>query len=197
MKPYKRGYRCLGIAECFRKGAPFSILCGVVMRRDLVIDGAAFSTTTVGGLDATSSVLELYRVLNRRDINCLMLNGCIISWYNIVDLEAVYKATGVPLICVTYEESPGLEVFFKKYFGDADVRIEMYRRLGGREQVYLKRTGAKLFIRYHGITRRDAEAVLNSFTLHGKTPEPLRVARLIARGALEMIERKNFGEGRE
>ena len=38
----KRGIRALGIAESFRKTSAYSTLAGIVMRRDLEIDGMVF-----------------------------------------------------------------------------------------------------------------------------------------------------------
>ncbi|RLE86952.1 MAG: DUF99 domain-containing protein [Thermoprotei archaeon] len=187
MIPYKKGFRCLGIAESFRRGIPKSILCGVVMRRDLVIDGVALATATVGGLDATEGVLAIYRSLGRSDINCVMINGCIISWFNIIDLRRVYEETGVPLISVTYEESPGIEQFIRRYFGEDEERLRLYRSLGPREEVYVRRTRARVFVRYYGMGRREVEAVLNAFTTHGRVPEPLRVANLVARAVLRSL----------
>jgi len=184
--PYKRGFRCLGIAESFVKGRPKSALAGVVMRRDLVIDGVALTEITVGGLDATEGVLSIIRSLGREDINCVMLNGCIISWFNIVDLKAVHERTNLPLICVTYEESPGIEGYIRRYFGDDAERLRLYHSLGPRE-VVVARTGAKLFVRYYGLSKREVEAVINAFTTHGSVPEPLRVANLIARAYMKRL----------
>ena len=186
MNPFKKGFRALGVAESFVRSYPKSVLAGVVMRRDLIVDGVAIATATVGGLDATEAVLEIFKVLGRRDINCLILGGAIISWYNVIDLERVYRETGVPLLNVTYEESLGIENFIKKYFGDDEKRLELYRRLGSREPIWLK-TGAKVFVRYYGIGKREAEAVLNAFTTHGGVPEPVRVANLVARAALRAL----------
>lgn len=186
MNPYKKGFRALGIAESFVRSHPKSVLAGVVMRRDLVVDGIALATATVGGLDATEAVLEIFKVLNRRDINCLMLGGAIISWYNVIDLDRVYRETGVPLLNVTYEESPGIEDYIKRYFGDDEKRLELYRRLGPREPVRLK-SGGKVFVRYYGMSKREAETVLNAFTKHGGVPEPVRVANLVARAALRSL----------
>ncbi|MCA9450353.1 MAG: DUF99 family protein, partial [Candidatus Omnitrophica bacterium] len=45
----KKGLRTLGIAESF-SGSPESVLAGVVMRKDLRIDGFRFTTATVGGM---------------------------------------------------------------------------------------------------------------------------------------------------
>ncbi len=175
------GVRVLGIAESFVKGvSKRSVLAGVVMRGDLEIDGFAFSTVTVGGLDATEGVVEVYRSLGRSDINFVFLNGCVISWFNIVDLDRVYGELGVPLVCVTYEESEGLERYFKEYFDDWEERMELYNRLGTREPVSL-RTGYEIFVRYLGLSKEEAVRIVNKFTLQGSVPEPLKTARLLSR----------------
>lgn len=180
----KTGVRVLGVAESFVKGTSRrSILAGVVMRGDLQIDGFAFSTVTVGGLDATESVVKLYRVLDRSDIRFLFLNGCVISWFNIVDLNRVYDELGVPLVCVTYEESEGLEKYFKEYFSDWEERLKIYSRLGDREPLRLN-TGYEIFVRYLGLSREEAVRVLNKFTLQGSVPEPLKTARLLSRAII-------------
>lgn len=183
----KKGLRALGIAESFQKGKSIrSVLAGVVMRGDLQVDGIGLETITVGGLDATEGVLRLYEGLERRDINLLLLNGCIISWYNIIDLDAVYEALGIPLVCVTYEESEGLEKYFRE-FEDGEKRIAVYKRLGKRTTIRL-RTGHEVLVRYCGLeNEKEAKRALDKFTLQGAVPEPLKVARLLARAALKKI----------
>ncbi|MEM4765961.1 MAG: DUF99 family protein, partial [Nitrososphaerota archaeon] len=60
----KKGVRALGVAESFRKGiGGRAVLAGVVMRGDFVIDGVVFGECTVGGMDATDGILEMYRSL--------------------------------------------------------------------------------------------------------------------------------------
>ncbi|WXG39966.1 MAG: DUF99 family protein [Candidatus Freyarchaeum deiterrae] len=180
----KLGVRVLGIAESFVKGkSERSVLAGVVMRGDFLIDGFAFATIAVGGMDATEGVISVYRSLDRSDINYLFLNGCVISWFNIVDLDRVYAELGIPLVCVTYEESEGLEKYFKEYFADWEERLQIYNRLGVRELVKL-RTGYEVYVRYLGMSREDAVRVLNKFTLQGSVSEPLKTARLVSRAII-------------
>ena len=183
---HKKGFRTLGVSESFVKGvSEKSILAGVVMRADMMIDGFAFSRATVGGLDATDKILEMYKSLNRDDINLLMLNGCVISWYNVIDLHRVSDETGLPLICVTYNESAGLERYFKEYFPDDwMIRVELYRRNRERTAITLS-TGHTIYIRFIGMSIEEAKGVLNKFTSHGSVPEPLRVARLLARALIK------------
>jgi len=183
---HKKGFRTLGVSESFVKGvSEKSILAGVVMRADMMIDGFTFSRVTVGGLDATDKILEMYKSLNRDDINLLMLNGCVISWYNVIDLHRVSDETGLPLICVTYNESAGLERYFKEYFPDDWMtRVEIYRRNRERTAITLS-TGHTVYIRFIGMSIEEAKGVLNKFTSHGSVPEPLRVARLLARALIK------------
>jgi len=185
---HKKGFRALGISESFIKGvSEESILAGVVMRADMTIDGFTFSKATVGGMDATEKILEMYRGLKRDDITLLLLNGCVISWYNVIDLHRVAEETGLPLICVTYNESAGLEKYFKELFPeDWESRVEIYRKNKSRTAVKLS-TGYTVYIRFIGMKMEEAKGILNKFTSHGSIPEPLRVARLLARSLVKNL----------
>ncbi|MEE8401588.1 MAG: DUF99 family protein, partial [Candidatus Hydrothermarchaeaceae archaeon] len=133
----KKGIRALGIAESFKKGeGRRAVLAGVVMRADLQIDGFSLTTITIGGLDGTDGVLDIFKRLERTDINLILLNGCVISLFNLVDIFKVHERTKIPIICVTYEESEGLEKYFEE-FKDCEERMEIYLRLGERTKIKL------------------------------------------------------------
>lgn len=199
----KPALRVLGIAESFERPSASSVdpasatpssltssrsmLAGVVMRADRRVDGLAYAHATVGGDDATEAVLEIYRRLARRDINALFLGGAAISWFNIIDLMEVFEEISRPLISLTYEESAGLEKYLREYFPESEEKIKRYRTLGGREKVRL-RTGYELFVRVHGATLEEARVLLNKFTLDGRVPEPVRLARMAARAACKVEE---------
>ena len=178
--PEKKGIRVLGIAESFKKCSKKSTLASVVMRRDLIIDGMAYGFATLGGDDATNSIVSMHRSLGRGDINCILLDGLVISMYNIIDGEQVSEETGLPVIAITFEDSKGLEDSIKHHFEDWKDKLVQYQKLGLRERVTLN-TGKNLFIRSWRISQRTAVAILNSFTLQGAIPEPIRVAKLAAR----------------
>ncbi|MBK5190188.1 MAG: DUF99 family protein [Methanosarcinales archaeon] len=188
----KKGIRVLGIAESFKRDYEKSVLAGVVMRSDFIIDGVGLTHITVGGMDATEGVLHLCESLQRDDINVMMLNGCVISWFNIIDLNEIYKRLRIPLICVTYEESEGLEEHIALHFesDERDSRIEAYKRLGDRVPVNLHGQFEDL-IRFLGMEKAEAGAVIKKFTTHGKVPEPLRVAKIVARALLRSKNSKS------
>lgn len=194
---HKKGIRVLGVAESFLKEkSTKAVLAGVVMRGDFQIDGFCMTGITVKGLDGTSGVIRLFRDLDRTDINVIMLNGCIISLFNLVDLERVFEKTSIPVVCVTYEESGGLEKYFEE-FENSSERLEIYKRLGPRVPIKLH-TGHEVFVRFVGIGKenkeneedkeREVRALLDKFTIQGAVPEPLKVARLFARTVMRMAE---------
>jgi endonuclease V-like protein UPF0215 family len=179
----KKGLRVLGIAESFR-GRTASTLAGVVMRKDLRIDGVAVSRLSVGGMDATDAVLRILRSLRRRDINAVLVSGAVIAWYNILDPARIHGESGLPVIVVTYEESEGLEEDLRHHFPEDTDRMEAYRKLGDRTPLNLP-TGYRAFLRAWGMEQADAARLCTDFTIDGKVPEPCRVARLVARAAMQ------------
>ncbi len=183
----KRGIRALGIAESFRKGYKGSIIAGVVMRNDLVIDGIMLAKATVRGDDATDAILNLYNSFNRNDINILIIDGLIISMYNIIDIDHLYEAIRKPIIAVTFNESKGLDEYIIRSFpDDYHKKLSNYHKLGLRESILLK-TGYKVYIRSRGLDKNDTIKALNKFLLQGSVPEPIRIAKLIARAYLRFI----------
>ena len=180
----KRGIRVLGIAESFRKTSACSTLAGIVMRRDLVIDGMVLGNVTIKGNDSTQNILSMYRSLKRDDINCIMLDGLIISMYNIIDGEELGENTNVPVIAITFKDSEGLEGNIQHHFSnDPSLKLEQYRKLGQRDKILLK-TGKILFVRYWGMSSKEASTIIDCFTLQGSIPEPIRIAKLAARATM-------------
>jgi endonuclease V-like protein UPF0215 family len=184
---YKKAVRSFGISESYVKGIDQqSVLAGVVMRADKVIDGIIFSHATLGGMDATEKILEMYFSLKRDDIRFILINGYVISWYNVIDLNKVAKETGLPLICITYKESEGLEKYFKENFPlDWNKRFKVYQKNKRRIQLKLQ-NGFTVYTRFIGIKFEEVQVLLNKFTLDGSIPEPLRIARLMARAIVKM-----------
>lgn len=182
MHPEKPGTRILGIAESFR-GRDRSILAGIVMRRDLRIDGAALETITVGGMDATEAIIRLYKTLNRSDINLILISGAVMARYNIISPDIISQTTDRPVIIITYEQSDGLSDTLRHHFPGDSERLAAYKALGERDFVRLH-TGHMVYLRRSGIPLTTAEEIIHQITLDGKVPEPVRVARLIARSVM-------------
>jgi len=127
--------------------------------------------------------MALWDDAGREDVRFLFLSGIAPAWFNLLDLPAIHEAAGVPVLAVSFEESPGLEGALREQFSGADLeaRLEIYQRQPDREELSVN--GERRFVRscgFEGESETSAE-VVRGFTPEGGRPEPLRVARLGAR----------------
>ena len=181
----KKGLRGLAIAESFHQNSEKSILSGLVMRRDFVIDGFVFGTATLDGDDATESILKMYDELNRPDIRYVLISGLILSLYNIVDIKKIHEKLQIPIIGVTYNESEGLDSAIRHHFPESyESKIKQYQKLGNRDKITLN-TSSDIFVRRQGCDLHEVKRLLNELTIQGSFPEPLRVAQLLAKSLLQ------------
>ena len=176
----KKGIRVFGISESFAMSDLRSILAGVVMRRDFIIDGLIFGNTTIRGNDSTEIIVSMFRRMKRNDINCILLGGTIISILNIVDGQELYNTTKVPVIAISSRETRGLRENNLRTFEDGEIKCKLYNALKASEQLTL-RTGKAVNYRNWGISSRDVSVLLNDLTLQGARPEPIKVASIAAR----------------
>ena len=181
----KHGLRGLAIFESFSQDSKKSVLSGIVMSTDLVIDGFVFDHSTVGGNDATDVILSMYERLGRPDVSFLLISGIVISLYNIVDVKRISEKIGLPVIGVTYKDSEGIEDAIKHHFPKSyESKLVEYSSLGEREKITLH-TSHDLYIRNEGCTITEATQLLNKLTLQGSFPEPLRIAQMLANTLLK------------
>ena len=176
----KKGIRVFGISESFVMSDLRSILAGVVMRRDFIIDGLIFGNTTIRGNDSTEIIVSMFRRMKRNDINCILLGGTIISILNIVDGQELYDTTKVPVVAISSRETRGLRENNLRTFEDGEIKCKLYNALKASEQLTL-RTGKAVNYRNWGISSRDVSVLLNDLTLQGARPEPIKVASIAAR----------------
>jgi len=180
----KKGLRGLAIAESFRQNEDKSVLAGIVMRRDLVIDGFVIGHATLSGYDATEEIIKMYERLQRPDISYVMISGIIISLYNMVNIKKIYEKLQIPIIGLTYHDSKGIEEAIRHHFPDSfEKKLAEYKKLGEREKISLH-TSYDVYVRKEGCTIDEVKHLLNDLTLQGSLPEPLRVAHLLAKTLL-------------
>lgn len=175
----KSGIRVLGIDDAsfeFDDGETF--LTGVVYRGTEFVEDIKTVEVEVDGYDATEKVVELFnRCNNPRQIKCVLIDGISFAGFNIVDIEEVSRKIGKPVIAVTsnrpdradfqstMERTGNVDERFKKFSEPAELDLE----------------AGTAYIQHAGIHREDAGKVVKRATLHGLTPEAIRVAHLIGR----------------
>lgn len=176
----KKGIRILGIAESFVESDYRSVLAGVVMRRDLVIDGLMFGQTTIKGNDSTQVILSMFERFNRNDISCILLGGTIISILNIIDGQELAKTAQIPVVAVSAAQEKGLKPENLLNFENGETKHRLFSLVKESTKVTLW-TGKTVQVRNWGISIDEAHLLINSITLQGSRPEPIRIAVLAAR----------------
>lgn len=176
----KSGVRALGIAESFTGDR--STLAGAVVSANRVVDGFVFGSCTVGGRDATEAIISMVDRLDRQDVRYLLVAGIAPAWFNILDLPRLHEETDLPVLSITFEASNGLEPAIREAFdGEARAgRLETYAAQPERDRIEVN--DEAIFLRAVGCPASEARTVTRAFTPEGGRPEPLRVARLAARG---------------
>lgn len=177
----KSGVRALGVAESTTSSTDHSTLAGAVLRADRTTDGFALGTCSIGGTDATQSIGDLYERLDREDVRYVILAGVALAWYNVVDMHALHERVDRPVLSVSFEQSPGLADAIREGVENPTSRLATYESLPDRKAVIIN--GERRFVRSVGCSDPTAKEVLSAFTPDGGRPEPLRVARLLARAA--------------
>ena len=151
------------------------------MRVDLVIDGILWDKITIQGTDATDTIIKMVRRLARADCNAIMLRGSIIAGYNIIDLALLHKATSLPVISVTSEPQENLRDHLIHTFpNDWKGRWKIASQNGEAKSLSLE-TRKEVYVQWKGSEWSEVKGLIRRLTRFGGIPEPLRVARLLAR----------------
>ncbi|AKT41998.1 DUF99 family protein [Chondromyces crocatus] len=108
----------------------------------------------------------------------VMLQGIALAGFNVVDLQGLHAALALPVLVVA-RRAPDLEA----------IREALLTRVpgGARKWTLIEQAGpmeptAGVFVQRAGLSLTDAEHVVKRLAVHGKLPEPLRMAHLIAGG---------------
>ncbi|RLI29302.1 hypothetical protein DRO58_00045 [Candidatus Bathyarchaeota archaeon] len=167
-----------GVFTIDRRLLDKAFLVGVLMYHNTV-EEVFIDIVEVDGLDATEKVLSF---INRsKHLDLVLLHGIPYAGFNLIDADGVYRLTGYPIICVLDRKPDMVNVLkaLKSRFPDWSERFNMLKKQGEPVEVVLD---GRLVLSIHGIPLETALKMLNAITFLGKTPEPLRVARLIAKG---------------
>ncbi|KKG18088.1 hypothetical protein EO98_14210 [Methanosarcina sp. 2.H.T.1A.6] len=167
------------------------MIVGTVFRGGDWIDGVLRSEITRDGLDATEVISTMIK--NSRhygQLRIIMLDGITYGGFNVVDIEELYRETGLPVI-VIMRSYPDFEKIRSalRHFSDGDVRWDIIKKAGKIEKLITKKNGTPTYIQKTGIGIKSAEKIVRLTSIRSNIPEPLRVAHLIATGII-------FGESR-
>lgn len=178
----KQEIKIIGIDD-----APFSFgqkkvaVIGVVIRGNAYIEGILKAEIEVDGCDATSIIINLINgTRHKKQLKVIMLDGISLGGFNVVDIQEIYKNTGLPVITITREQPDFIKIknALQKHFVDWEKKWDTIlegnlRQVSGRYPLY---------VQYEGMTFPTVREIISLCTIRGAIPEPIRIAHLIATG---------------
>lgn len=181
----KDGIRFLGIDD-----SPFSheddeaFLTGVVYRGTEFIEDIRKTGIEVDAEDATEKILELYEMCdNTRQIKAILIDGVSVAGFNVVDIDELAEETDKPVIAVT--SNPPRPDKFRSAMKKSGNDTSKFEELPETRQIEMD--AGESYMQFAGCGVEKATELVKISTLHGLTPEAIRVADMIGRAFTENL----------
>lgn len=183
-------------AETSRRGRRISHVVGFddapferSHRGDVLVVGAVFAGNRLDGVistkvrrDGANAAQRLIDCLTGSkyfdQLQAILLQGIAFAGFNVVDLQRLHEATGLPVLVVA-RYLPDLQAIRKALLEQVPGGARKWRLI---EAAGPMEPMAALYVQRCGITPENAARLLASLQQNSQLPEPLRVAHMIAGG---------------
>jgi hypothetical protein len=149
------------------------------MYAGLRLDGILAGRVQRDGVNATPALVQLVaRSKWAGQVQLIMLQGIALGGFNVVDAYALHDQLGVPVLVVARHapDLPAIKNTLLTHVRGGARKWALIERLGPMEPV------AGVWVQRVGLSLAEADALLARLAIHGRIPEPLRVAHLITGG---------------
>jgi endonuclease V-like protein UPF0215 family len=174
--------RIVGVENgSFQKNVTKNALLVAVLVTGPKIERTKAFKITVDGLDATERLSA-----NIRDwaFDTILLSGISFAGFNIIDPLKIFEAFGKPIIIVSRTEpnNKAVKKALRAHFEDWETRWAVIEKLGPVHKTFTLLGKQPLYLETVKADVEWASQLVCALAFWGRLPEPLRVARLIARG---------------
>lgn len=158
-------------------------------RGDVALVGAVCSGTRLDGVltgrvrrDGANSTARMLEMIQRskfaEHVRAVLLQGIAVAGFNVVDIHRLHRGLDLPVMVVARRAPnlPAIRRALQRTGRGAERKWRLIERAGAMEPL----RGVQ--VQRCGLSVGEAHQLLAATTLHGKLPEPLRVAHLIAGG---------------
>ena len=162
-----------------------AMMVGVVMRGNDYLEGVLCSSVEIDGLNSTRKVVEMVRdSKHHRQLKAILLDGITMGGFNVLDIVRIFELTGIPVLSLTRNlpEFESIEDALKKHFTDGEERWSLINR---GELHSFKTPAGTIYGKIVGISKVQAQELIDITIKHGQIPEPIRAAHLVASGVVK------------
>lgn len=165
----------------FQKGVTRKALLSAVLFRGMEIENVKVTKITVDGRDATKKLAE---VLNKWEFAAVLLAGVSFAGFNIIDPTMIHEKFGKPVIIMSRikPDNKAVKMALQRHFEDWKLRWEVFGRLGLVHRIVVLAGEPPVYVETVGVDIKWACNLVRALSVCSRVPEPIRVARLIARG---------------
>ena len=177
-----RNKRVVGVEEgSFQKGITPRTPLAVVLFKGLKIESVKIARIVVDGLDATEKLGE---ILGGWEFDAVFLAGVSFAGFNVIDPMIIHEEFGNPVIIIsrTKPNSKAVKRALERHFEDWQSRWSVLEKLGLGHKVAVSASEPPVYVETVGVRVGWAGKLVRAFSVCSRIPEPIRVARLIARG---------------
>ncbi len=163
----------------FERAARGRVAVVGVVYAGLRFDGVLTTAVRRDGSDATRAIAAMVRGSRfAPQLQLVMLQGIAVAGFNVVDIGALHAELSVPVLVVA-RRAPDLAAIESALRGRVSGGVAKWRRIlaaGPMEPI------AGVWVQRAGISLGASARVIERLAIHGRLPEPLRVAHLVAGG---------------
>jgi endonuclease V-like protein UPF0215 family len=169
-----------------RKGKGYALLVAVLFD-NLRLLNVTWGRIEVDGRDANKVLRHL---LARMRFDAVMLSGISFGGFNVVDIASLSRSVRKPVIAVTGERPHNRAVSraLREHFADWRDRWSIVRSAGRMHSFTPLRSEPRLYFEVQGATPLFARQAIASTAVISRLPEPVRVARILARGLSDLSQ---------
>lgn len=156
-----------------------ALLLGVLFQ-SLRVRAVRTGCIEVDGRDSNAKIGALLKTVT---FDVAMLSGISFGGFNVVDISKLARVTRRPVIAVSGEKPCNAAVYraLRKHFRDWKERWAAVQNAGPLYSCKPLRNEPELFFEVKGTSATHARSVIASTATISRLPEPIRVARILAR----------------
>ncbi len=156
-------------------------LLAAVLFHNLRLIAVRVGHIEIDGRDATDVLESLLKTIR---FDAVMLSGISFGGFNVIDIAQLARATGKPVIAISGERPDNVAVrkALQKHFPDWEERWRIVRNAGRVNHFKPLPKEPRLYFEVRGATAAFARKIIATTATISRLPEPIRVARIIARG---------------
>lgn len=165
----------------FQKGISRKAKLVAVLSVGNAIESVKIVSVIVDGMDATETLIN---AIDGWNFEAVLLAGVSFAGFNVIDPTVLHERYQKPIVVISRNKpnNKAVKLALQKHFEDWKIRWKIFRKLGKIYEVKVLRNAKPVYVELLGENNKWAYDLVRSLSFRGRMPEPLHVAKLIARG---------------